>query len=645
MAHLNRIRHTLTAKTALIAFCSALVAVVFAGDAWAQDIEAEMEKAIAKAIAKNSKSVLRLERIGGAGQFEGTRISVGSGTALVVDQDGWLLTSGLFVADEPASLIVTMPDGKRVPGELVARDRARNIAVLKIDPSDQLRVPVFVPRDKLSVGQTVIGIGCTIAVDVPQVSVGIISATDRIWGRAIQSDAKISPANFGGPLVDLDGNVVGILTPLSTRGTGPLAGMEWYDSGIGFAVPVTEILARFEDLKKGKDLHPGILGVNLQGSDIYNDPAKIAFTSGSSPAAKAGLRMGDTIIRCDGSPIQRQAQLKHAIGRKYAGDTVKLVVDNQDGEQELSVTLVRELPPFVPVGIGIAIDRVDQKLVVRYVDSEGPSAASGIEIGDQLDKVNRQPILNIGQLRTAIAATPENETITLSMLRGDEPRDVEITVGRKNAGIPESLPPIGLELKGEAEVAEIAVAEDANECFAILPPNSRQRPSLLVWLPPSGPVDQEQTLKKWAARCKEHNTIVLIPQSLKNERWDPQEVDFIGRAVNTLFQKRGFDRKRVVIGGRKNGATLASLVAFSNPTEYRGLVLDNAVPAKTISEIETSAVSPQMLLIAGQFPTDQDGNPTNRTLQKILAAQFPVQFEESLDPSGLMRWIRVVDRF
>jgi len=72
--------------------------------------------------------------------------------------------------------------------------------------------------------------------------VGILSATNRIWGKAVQTDAKISPGNYGGPLIDIRGNVIGILVPLSPQGQGEVAGAEWYDSGIGFAVPLNDML-------------------------------------------------------------------------------------------------------------------------------------------------------------------------------------------------------------------------------------------------------------------------------------------------------------------------------------------------------------------------------------------------------------------
>ena len=107
------------------------------------------------------------------------------------------------------------------------------------------------------VGQWAIAIGRTFAADQTNISVGVISALNRIWGKAIQTDAKVSPNNYGGALTDIRGRVYGVLAPLSPNNQNALAGTEWYDSGIGFAVPLEDIYARLDHLKSGKDLKPG----------------------------------------------------------------------------------------------------------------------------------------------------------------------------------------------------------------------------------------------------------------------------------------------------------------------------------------------------------------------------------------------------
>ncbi len=166
---------------------------------------------------------------------------------------------------------------------------------------------------------------CAFAGEDVNVSVGILSALDRVWGRAIQTDAKISPNNYGGPLVDVQGRVLGVLVPLSPEAQDELAGAEWYDSGIGFAVPLEDILQRLDTLRSGQNLKPGILGISLKSSDLYTNKTEIGAVQFKSPAADAGLKVSDTIVEINGVAIERPLQLKHALGPLYAGDTVRLV--------------------------------------------------------------------------------------------------------------------------------------------------------------------------------------------------------------------------------------------------------------------------------------------------------------------------------
>jgi len=256
----------------------------------AQDPDQQFESQIAKVAETATQSIIGIETIGGSGTY--------------------------FLADEPSGIVATLPDGKRIPATVVAHDRSRNLVLLKLKISQKLNPFPLLARDQLKVGQTVVAVGKGYDVSSVQVSTGVISATDRVWGRAIQTDAKVSPANYGGPLLDLRGRLCGIMAPLSPRSDKVMEGTDWYDSGIGFAVPVDEIMKRLDKLKAGEDLLAGKLGISFTGKDIYVDNCKVAFCTGSSPAGKAGIRPGDVITSLNGIKTQRQAQLKHALGSK-----------------------------------------------------------------------------------------------------------------------------------------------------------------------------------------------------------------------------------------------------------------------------------------------------------------------------------------
>ena len=211
-----------------------------------------------------------LERIGDARAGNLMLVGTGPTTGLVVSADGYIASSAFNFVQKPAQILVHLDDGSRLPATLVATDHSRMIVLLKVSlPSGkELPVPVAAPEGEIRVGQWSIAVGRTYESSKPSVSVGIISAVRRIWGKAMQTDAKISPNNYGGPLVDIQGRVMGVLVPLSPMATDELAGVEWYDSGIGFAVPLESINAVLPRLKKGEDLYGGLMGLRMKGIDM-----------------------------------------------------------------------------------------------------------------------------------------------------------------------------------------------------------------------------------------------------------------------------------------------------------------------------------------------------------------------------------------
>ncbi|MCI0356859.1 MAG: S1C family serine protease, partial [Planctomycetaceae bacterium] len=199
-------------------------------------------KAFRAAAAKVQPSLVRIEGFGGiaAGVDGGGYQAPGEGptTGLVLSSDGYVVTSTFNFLRKPPIITVVTPDGRRHVAKLLGRDETRKLCILKVDGVNGWPVPELASRDKLKVGQWVVATGIGFGAAQPALSAGIISATSRISGRAVQTDVNLSPANYGGPLIDLEGRVVGICAPLSPHGAGEAAGAEWYDSGIGFAVPL-----------------------------------------------------------------------------------------------------------------------------------------------------------------------------------------------------------------------------------------------------------------------------------------------------------------------------------------------------------------------------------------------------------------------
>ncbi len=239
----------------------------------------------------------------------------------------------------------------------MATDHNRKIVLLKIEVDHPLPVPETAPEAEMRVGQWCVAVGRTFEDQRPNLSVGILSAVGRIWGKAIQTDAAVSPNNYGGPLVDIRGRVLGVLVPLSPQSAEEIAGVEWYDSGIGFAVPLEAVEKILPRLRKGEDLYPGVMGVYLQSKNLYTGDTRLASCRPNSPAAKAGFQAGDRIVEIAGRQVSRAADVKQEIGRRYAGDKIRIVALRGQQRIEREVELVPKLEPYRHGFLGILPER------------------------------------------------------------------------------------------------------------------------------------------------------------------------------------------------------------------------------------------------------------------------------------------------
>lgn len=257
-----------------------------------------------------------------------------AGSGVIVDAArGYVLTNN-HVIEKATSIEVTTKDNRRFPAELVGRDPATDIAVLRIRPDRLTAVPLG-DSDRIEVGDFVLAIGNPFGLG-QTVTSGIVSALGRTGLSAegyedfIQTDASINPGNSGGALVTLDGRLIGINTAIiSPRGG---------NVGIGFAVPINmarrvmEQIVRYGEVRRGRigvaiqDLTPDL--AHAMGSRI-GEGAIIGSVERNSPAARAGLRKGDVVTAVDGFPVRSAAQLRNAIGLTPAGQEVELAVNRQ----------------------------------------------------------------------------------------------------------------------------------------------------------------------------------------------------------------------------------------------------------------------------------------------------------------------------
>lgn len=267
--------------------------------------------------------------------------SQGRSTGVVLTADGWILVSRFCLNYDPTTILVTIPGGETHHAQRMGEDRSRGLALLKIDAKG-LPVPTFVAPDSVRVGQWAFALGRTFGPDEPTVHFGIVSAVRRQFGRALQIDAYTSPANYGGAVIDVEGRVLGIAVPLSPAGRN--AGVEWYDSGIGFCATIEDIAPLLERMKAGERIDRGWLGVSLDTAHL-GPGAKLSGTPKDGVAAQAGLRKGDVITQIDGVAVRNGPHLQMIVGARMAGDAVSLVVQKKREDTPVSMTvLLADLP-------------------------------------------------------------------------------------------------------------------------------------------------------------------------------------------------------------------------------------------------------------------------------------------------------------
>lgn len=262
-----------------------------------------------------------------AGGFQQT---LGKTSGIVLSADGWILVSRFALALEPTTILVTVPGHGTFHAVRAGEDTSRGIALVKIE-ADGLPVPELVDPAAVRVGQWAFALGRTFAGELPTVHFGIVSAKNRLFGRALQIDAYTSPANYGGPVIDVHGRVLGMAVPLSPAGRN--AGVEWYDSGIGFATTIADIGPLLERMKQGEPLQRAWLGVQFSPAHL-GPGAKIAGTPKDGPAANAEtpLRKGDVILSVDGTAVKNGPHCLMLVSSKLGGDEVTLRVE-RDGKE------------------------------------------------------------------------------------------------------------------------------------------------------------------------------------------------------------------------------------------------------------------------------------------------------------------------
>jgi len=269
--------------------------------------------------------------------------SLGSG--FIIDTSGIVVTNNHVIADAD-EINVIMNDGTKIKAELVGVDKKTDLAVLKFKPPKPLIAVQFGDSDKLRLGEWVIAIGNPFSLG-GTVTAGIVSARNRDinsgpYDSYIQTDAAINRGNSGGPLFNLDGEVIGVNTLIISPSGGSI--------GIGFAVPSKTVAGVVDQLRQFGELRRGWLGVRIQqvtdeiAESLNIKPARGALIAGiddKGPAKPAGIEPGDVIVTFDGKEIKEPKDLSRVVADTAVGKEVDVVIIRKGAEQNLKVTLGR----------------------------------------------------------------------------------------------------------------------------------------------------------------------------------------------------------------------------------------------------------------------------------------------------------------
>ncbi|HEX8670011.1 MAG TPA: Do family serine endopeptidase [Allosphingosinicella sp.] len=413
---------------------------------------------------------------GGGGDDENTVTQRGGslGSGFIISADGYVVTNNHVVAPSRTGatveqITVTLPDRREFEAELVGTDATSDLALLKIR-GNNLPYVRFGNSEQVRVGDWVVAIGNPFGLG-GTVTAGIVSALHRnigagIYDRYIQTDASINMGNSGGPMFDLNGNVIGINTALIS----PTGG----NVGIGFAIPAEQARPVIEALRRGQRPQRGYIGVSLQQLDEdiaeslgipKNQGELIRSVTPGGPAARAGIEQGDVVVSVNGQPVTPDQSLAYLVSRQPVGSRIPLevirngqrrsvtiavaerptdeelsrlsgvesetpVTDPAENQQSTSQRSTREslgltvqtLTPEIARSLRLADANV-RGVVISSVNPNSDAAGKGIQTGDIILSINQRPTRTPEEAAAAVQAarTAGRKSVLLQIRRGNNP--------------------------------------------------------------------------------------------------------------------------------------------------------------------------------------------------------------------------------
>ena len=338
----------------------------------------------------------------------------GIGSGFIISPDGYILTNA-HVVDGVKEVHVKLTDRREFTAKVVGTDPKTDVALIKIDAANLPTVRIGSARN-VEVGQWVVAMGSPFGFE-NSLTAGVVSAKSRSlpgdgYVPFIQTDVAVNPGNSGGPLFDMNGNVIGINSQIYSRSGGYM--------GVSFAIPIDVAMHVKDELAKSGHVTRGRIGVAIQSVNqslaqsfglAKPEGALVSSVADNSPAARAGIRPGDVILAWNGKTIDDSAELPGLVADTPPGKHATVKLWRNGAEQTLGVTVARMADEKAASAegansdansgkLGLAVQQSDQGLVVA--GASGPAARAGVREGDVILAVNNQPVKNVEQLRRLV---------------------------------------------------------------------------------------------------------------------------------------------------------------------------------------------------------------------------------------------------
>ncbi len=375
------------------------------------------------------------------------RTSLGSG--VITSADGYIITNN-HVIEEADEINVRFANHEEYEAKIIGRDPKTDIALIKIEPKEDLPYVALGDSDSLRVGDWVVAIGNPFGFE-QTVTAGIVSGKGRHLGSGayenfIQTDASINPGNSGGPLFNLQGEMVGINTAIYSRSGGNI--------GIGFAIPVNMAKNVTDQLKNTGKVTRGWLGVMIQ--NVNQDLAEqfgldkpigalVGGVSPDSPAEKAGIQAGDIITKFDKKEITQMNMLPAIVAQTPVGEEVKVTLFRDGKKEKVKVTIGKlkeeEISPEAEqesAQLGLSVQELTPELakslklkdengvIVSNVEQGSAASIAGLRRGDLVLEANRQDITNMDDYSKVMEKLKDEKSILFLIKRKNHTKFVVV---------------------------------------------------------------------------------------------------------------------------------------------------------------------------------------------------------------------------